>query len=133
MADERKTLGEIIRELRNQKGLSLSELARQAGISKSHLYQIERGRSAKASGESLLGIAFALGTSIAYLLGAHSVSKKKEDIKISESLREFARLEQLDEEEVIMLARIRYKGRQPQTLRDWQYLFESIKRSVYSR
>ena len=44
MAEQPVPLGKIVTGLRTQRGLSLSELARQVGISKGHLHQIENGR-----------------------------------------------------------------------------------------
>jgi transcriptional regulator with XRE-family HTH domain len=59
--------GYAIRGYREQRGLSLRELARQAGLSASLLSQIERGRT-EPSISSLRKIAEALGVSIFYLL-----------------------------------------------------------------
>lgn len=44
MTEQLMPLGKIITSLRIQRGLSLSELARQVGIGKGHLHQIEAGR-----------------------------------------------------------------------------------------
>lgn len=52
-------IGQRIRQARRKKGLSLSELARRADISKSMLSQVERGK-ANPSVETVRGIAFAL-------------------------------------------------------------------------
>jgi len=123
-------VGAMIRKLREEKDLSLSELARQAGISKAYLSQIEAGKTTRPSGEALLRIASVLGTSVASLLGAQTVDYRKSEVMISPSLRRFARRKKLRREDTLMLARIRYQGKQPQTAEDWNYLFESIKRSV---
>ena len=123
-------VGVKIRELREEKALSLSELARQAGISKAYLSQIEAGKTTRPSGEALLRIASVLGSSVAALLGAQTVDYRKSEVMVSQSLRRFAKKEKLSREDTLMLARIRYQGKQPQTTEDWKFLYEAIKRSV---
>lgn len=125
-------LGDRIRQLRKQKRMTLSELARQASVSKGYLSQIERGDAGRPSAQALHGIASVLGTSVASLLGM-PVGEADTEIMISESLRKFAEVENLSEDEVAMLARVRYRGRQPRTVEDWRFLYESIKRSIPRR
>jgi len=124
------SVGTKIRELREDKGLSLSELARQAGISKAYLSQIEAGKTTRPSGEALLRIASVLGSSVAALLGAQTVGYRKSEVMVSPSLHKFAKKERIGREDTLMLARIRYQGKQPQTSEDWKFLYEAIKRSV---
>jgi len=124
------SVGTKIRELREDKGLSLSELARQAGISKAYLSQIEAGKTTRPSGEALLRIASVLGSSVAALLGAQTVGYRKSEVMVSPSLHKFAKKEKIGRENMLMLARIRYQGKQPQTTEDWKFLYEAIKRSV---
>lgn len=61
-----KTLGERIRELREQKDLSLRELAKRLGVSPAFLSDIELGRR-YPSDEVLAKIAKELGESVASL------------------------------------------------------------------
>lgn len=61
-------VGEVIRQLRQQRGLSLRELAEQAGLSRSFLGAVERGRSDIAVGR-LAQVAAVLGHDVASLLG----------------------------------------------------------------
>ena len=122
-------LGERIHELRRQKGLTLTELARQASVSKGYLSQIERGEAGRPSAQVLFGIASVLGTSVASLLGMPTAAGESE-VVVSDSLAAFANDAKLSDDEVAMLARVRYRGRQPQTPEDWRYLYESIKRSI---
>jgi len=120
-------LGERIKKRRKERGLIAAELARQAEISKGYLSEIESGQASRPSGTVLFRIATALGTSIADLLGKE-IQPLTGDV--NSGLREFARLEQLPEGDVQMLARIRFRGDQPRTVDDWRYLYESIKRSI---
>ena len=61
-------LGQKIRQLRKEKGLSLNKLAESAGVSAAYLSQLENDVSKQPSAEILLKIATALGTTIADLL-----------------------------------------------------------------
>jgi len=128
MSDARK-MGEHIRRLRLAKQMSLSELARQATISKAYLSQLERGQVASPSADVLYKLASVLGTSVAALLG-RAAGADEPAVAISESLRGFAKEARLSDEEMQMLARIRLRGKQPRTKSDWRYLYESIKRSI---
>ena len=125
-------LAEQIRKHRLAKGLSMAELARRSKISKAYLGQIEKGvNGAHPSADVLYRIAFALGVSAGELL-----EKKIEDIdaeitEIPEELRKFALEEQLSDEEIKLLARIELQGHRPLTVKDWSYLYESIKRSLW--
>ncbi len=122
-------LGQTMRALRDERGLTLSELARQAGISKAYLSQIETGQVESPSAKTLFNIASSLGTTVAALLG-EALPANATEVRICESLREFAEDAQLEDHEVNMLAQIRYRGRQPQSVEDWRFLYESIKRSI---
>ena len=64
-------VGEVIRRLRQQRGLSLRDLAAQSGLSQSFLGAVERGRSDIAVGR-LAQVAAVLGHDVASLLG-HSL------------------------------------------------------------
>lgn len=61
-------LGEWIKSSRTAQGMSQRELADRAGLSRSYLCDIERGRGTKPSVESLDGIASALGVDRTELL-----------------------------------------------------------------
>ena len=123
--------GARIRRLRDEQGLSLSELARLSGVSKGYLSQVERLDGARPSASTLFALARALGTSVAALLGEHEEDNARaQAVDIPDSLREFAEEAELPPAEVRMLASIRYRGSAPSGKDDWRYLYESIRRSV---
>jgi XRE family transcriptional regulator, master regulator for biofilm formation len=62
-------LGKTIRRLREDKGYTMSELAKHADVSKSYLSQIERSLQNNPSLQFLNKVASSLDTSIDYLLG----------------------------------------------------------------
>ena len=62
------TLQEKIKKLRKNKNLTQSELANMAGVTKTAVYNWERG-SYSPDGDNLIKLAEALGTTASYLLG----------------------------------------------------------------
>ena len=125
-------LAEQIRKHRLAKGLSIAELARRSKISKAYLGQIEKGANdAHPSADVLYRIAFALGVSAGELLEKKIDGTDAEITEIPEELRKFALEEQLSDEEIKLLARIELQGHRPRTVKDWSYLYESIKRSLW--
>lgn len=61
-----------MREIREARGLSLQDVATRAGIAKSHVWEIEQGRSANPTIATTVGIARALGVSLDHLTGLSS-------------------------------------------------------------
>lgn len=61
-------LGDRIRTLRKEKGLTLDQLAEQSGSSKSYIWELENKSPPRPSAEKLVKIADRLGTTIEFLL-----------------------------------------------------------------
>lgn len=61
-------LGDKIRSLRKESGLTLDKLAKAANLSKSYLWELENRESQSPSAEKLAAIADALGVSADYFL-----------------------------------------------------------------
>ena len=61
-------LGEKLRELRKERGLTLEKLADLAGVSKSYLWELENRESQRPSAEKLTALADALGVAATYVL-----------------------------------------------------------------
>jgi transcriptional regulator with XRE-family HTH domain len=125
--------GSEIRRRRLDQGLSLSDLARLAEVSKGYLSQIETEAATRPSATTLLKIARALGTSVGELLGEAGATPAQGEPDIPAPLRQFANDAKLPDAEVRMLAGIRYRGRAPRTSDDWRYIYESIRRSTEPR
>lgn len=120
-------LGDRIKLRRTELGISASELAKRAGISKGYLSSLENGDATRPSGTILFQLAQQLGTTIADLL---EQEVRPTITVISEPLRDFAVQAQLPDEDVRMLSQVRFRGAQPKSVEDWRYLYESIKRSI---
>lgn len=129
--DEARALGARVTGARTTKSVSVAQLAELAGISKAYMHQIENGECRRPSAQVMFDIANVLGTSVGYLLGRTPDVPEPGKVRVPVSLRRFAQTHaELAEEDIEMLARIRHRGDQPKTEKDWEYLWESIKRSV---
>jgi transcriptional regulator with XRE-family HTH domain len=123
-------LADQIRTRRTERGLSLAELARQARVSKGYLHELEtKTDGPRPSADVLYRLAFALGASVGELL-EKDIPRVAELTDVPEALRAFALRAGLSEADLRMLAAIRFRGHQPRTARDWEYLYESIRRSI---
>ncbi|MFV8826789.1 helix-turn-helix domain-containing protein [Alkalihalobacterium sp. APHAB7] len=69
-------IGETVKRLRLEKGLSLSELAESAGVAKSYLSSIERNIQSNPSIQFLEKISSVLGVSVETLLNENKEEKK---------------------------------------------------------
>lgn len=130
-------LAEQIRKARERAGMTLDQLAKAAGVSKTYVWELEQDADAtkKPSAELLLKIANALSITLADLMELPSVKADNRTVEISESLREFIermrRLKiRLTDAEIRDLATTRFRGGQPKTADDWHDLYRVLKRSV---
>lgn len=131
--------GQKIRQLREEKGLSLNGLAEEASVSKAYLSQLENDVSKQPSAEILLKIASALGVTIADLLDqpvrVYAADFEDEDIPCA--LRAFIdeRGDALDiqKEDVRMLMNIRYRGNQPKAIEEWEHILQTIRYVMRTR
>ncbi len=125
-----------IRELRESQNMSLEELATRARISKTYLWELEKDASGvkRPSADILLRIASALGTTIANLMSFPTVRINEVDVEIPRSLQECAeRLKatgkELSADDLHDLARMQFRGGQPQTANDWLSLYYVLESS----
>lgn len=61
-------LGDKLREQRKQRSWTLEQLAEEAGLSKSYLWELENRESQRPSAEKLAALADALGVATSYFL-----------------------------------------------------------------
>lgn len=121
-------IGTRIKTFREQRQLSLSRLAEQAGVSKGYLWSLEnKPDPRRPSADTLYAIASALGVTMADLMGRRLLSAI--DVEVPPSLREFAEEAGLPEADVQMLATIQFRGDRPQTRERWRYIYTAIRTS----
>lgn len=62
-------MGERLRSLRKEHGMTLDQLAQASSSSKSYVWELENKAPPRPSAEKLAGIAAALGTTVDFLIG----------------------------------------------------------------
>ncbi len=72
-------LGDRIRNLRKEKGLTLDQLAEQSGSSNSYIWELENKNPPRPSAEKLAKIADKLGTTIEFLLQGETSQEEAAD------------------------------------------------------
>lgn len=129
-SDDGRAVGQRIRQYRLEKGISATELAQQAEISKSYLSELETGSGnhKRPSAETLYRIGRALGIAISELLGVPFITSPAGELP--PGLAEFARSRHLPESDVQMLSTIRFRGDAPRTPERWAFIYDAIKNSA---
>lgn len=116
--------GKRVRDRRVEEGLSQEKLAQAVGISRNYLSQIERGQATNISWHVMERLTSVLG------LKGEQVGTISEMVDLPPSLAEFAKTANLPPDDVVMLARLKYRGQQPTTLEKWELLYNVIKMTV---
>src|SRR5271166_5255439 len=102
-ADGSIGVGDHIRRFREERGLSLSQLATDAGVSKGYLWNLENDQEARRpSADTLYSVAKALGVTMSDLMGRKLLPAATPHVP--QSLQEFADEEGLPEADLHMLA-----------------------------
>jgi transcriptional regulator with XRE-family HTH domain len=117
--------GDLVRKYRTDRGLTLTALATQAGLSKSFVSSIENGETPRPSAKTLYAIAEVLGVTMSDLLGRRLLTDIEPERP--ESLQAFAREHKISEADVRMLATINFRGEQPKTKERWAHIYSAIR------
>jgi len=117
------SFGQQVRQRRKEERLSQAELAKTVGISRNYLSQIERGQATNLSWQVRDQLMAVLG-----LKEAPTTVPPGSDLP--PSLVEFAVHAELPPDDVLMLARLKYRGQQPTTPEKWELLYNVIKMTV---
>lgn len=121
---ETETFGERLRRLREQRGLSLDELAARTEISKAYLWKLEKKPDSNPSIDIAQKLAEALGTTLGKLAEAPTLAGATE---IPESLRKAADRFNIAEADLSDLARISFRGARPTTEQEWGLLYLQLR------
>lgn len=102
----KEEIGARIREVREAKGWTQDDLAREARMSKSFLSEVETGKR-NLSTESLLRVATALGASVEYLMTGQRAEgiSASEPLQIPPALATVAAKDKMPFEDVVALLR----------------------------
>lgn len=124
------SLGGRIRAKRIEAGLTLTELADRAKISKSYLWNLEnKEEHQKPSADTLYALAETLDTTMSELLGKRLLNEPVADVEINPTLAAFARKRGLAATEVRQLASIQWRGDPPKTEERWGFIHNALKAS----
>jgi transcriptional regulator with XRE-family HTH domain len=113
--------GERVREQRLQEGLSQAELAEKVGISRTYLSEIERGVATNLSWKVVGRLTAELGLPVEKQGGAEDSMEN-----LPPGLAEFAKAKGLPPQDILMLARLKFRGKQPTTPDKWELLYNVI-------
>jgi len=134
------SVAQKIRKLREEKELSLDELAARAKISKTYLWELEQDTAGtkKPSADVLLRVAIALSTTLAELLSLETVKIGQAAVELPPSLKDFqnrmaSQKTPLTQEDLRDLAVMKFRGGQPQTADEWHQLFLLLVNSIQGR
>ncbi len=116
------SFGQKVRARRLEEGWSQEELARRTDISRNYLSQIERGAATNLSWQIVERLVTELG-----LRTSDVFEEQWNHSNLPPGLAEFARRANLPAGDVEMLARIQYRGKQPNTPEEWELLYDAIK------
>jgi transcriptional regulator with XRE-family HTH domain len=124
-----ESLGQRIRRFRGDAGLTPSQLAERARVSKSYISSLESETELerRPSADILYRLAQALGVAMSDLLGRPVLIEQRAER--SAELLEFARQDRLPEADIDMLASIQFRGERPRTAARWRFIYEAIKNS----
>lgn len=123
------SVGRRVRAERQKAGLSLSQLAGQAGLTKAYLVRLET-QGGNPSLESLVAIADALELTVADLLDRPRLVLDEEETEIPGSLRAYAEDARLSSVEVRQLASIKWRASErPHTVERWRFIHQSLRAS----
>ncbi|MBE9031917.1 helix-turn-helix domain-containing protein [filamentous cyanobacterium LEGE 11480] len=110
-----------VRQQRKAQKLSQQVLAKQVGISRNYLSEIERGEATNLSWQVRQSLADALGL---------SVDGRSTNADLPMGLEAFAAAAKLPQDDIQMLAGLKYRGQQPTTAEKWELLYNMIKMAV---
>ena len=130
------SVGERIREIRDEQGITQDQLAQRSGLSKGFLSDVENSKRNIGS-QNLLQIANVLGASVDYLLqGEARMSLDREPIVIPPELDRaaeelglsYASTVELLEAQQSVIARRSSQGVRRLSVEDWKRLHEAIEK-----
>lgn len=122
---------ERIKQLRKARQMNQLELATAANMSKSYLCLIEKGRHKSMSADKLYRIASALGVTLADILDEATHADANDYTQLPAALHELiatkAKMLDIRDEDVKMLAGIVYRGMRPKRSEDYEFLLSTIR------
>lgn len=111
-------LGRRIREVRGERGWSLAEVSRRTGLSRAYINALERGKGRRPGAETIRRLEDVLGrVSTGGPVGL-------EELPIG--LQQLAVERNLPTSEIQVLAGLQVRGRQPESLERWRFIYDAL-------
>lgn len=107
--------------------MTMTELSRASGVSRTYISELESGKAADPSVAVVTSLATALGISPASMFDN---TVETVEMEIPQSLREAAQKYDIHPNDVRDLARVKFRNYQPANAEDWKFLLEAIKKSL---
>lgn len=107
------SLGARLAELRLKKGKSLQDVADVVGVSKTHIWQMEKGKSENPSLDLLKKLAEYFSVPLDFLVGADS-APSLEDVEAQQFFRDFKSLSEAERHILMQTLSIFKKKRVPE-------------------
>ncbi len=125
-------LGHQIRFRRNGKGWSLGDLAKESGLSKAYISDLENGSAGKPNIQYIFAVAVALGVTLSELLQESTprtdvVRSRRKDSELPSGLKELQLELNLSDDDVERLAQVSFRGKRPKDKEGWRFLIETLK------
>jgi len=127
------TVGQRIRQRRERLGLGVRELARRADISPSYVTRLEHATH-RPGADIAERLAHALETTVGDLLGdanGDCPDTPTTSDRPTAALLECAARYDIRHDDMRLLHGIAWRGRQPQTVEDWWFLYQAIVRACH--
>ena len=127
-------LGHQVRLRRKSKGWSLSDLAKESGVSKAYISDVENAVAGRPNIQYVYALAVALGVSLDGLLSdtvpkPSNMEPKARTEELPPGLAKLQELEKLTDDEVRALAGVSFRGERPTDVNGWRFLLDAIKMS----
>jgi transcriptional regulator with XRE-family HTH domain len=125
------TLGDRLRELRGEHGMTLKDLSGHTGLSVSYLSDMERGRTAPSL-DTLTLLSDAFDMTVTDLLTGVDWAGERTDASLPSGLRELKDdpnyQEDLTDDWIELLIRVELRGARPTAKEDWLELYLHLRR-----
>jgi transcriptional regulator with XRE-family HTH domain len=106
-------------------------LAKESGISKAYLSDLENGSAGKPNIQYIFAVAAALGVTLNELLEESAPRlgdgrARGRESELPSGLRELQRELELSEDDVEILAQVNFRGNRPKDKEGWRFLIEAL-------
>lgn len=123
-------LHERLRQVRNERKMTLLQVREETGLSVSYLSDLERGRTSNPSFDILERLAKCYGMTLVDLLSGLDEQGESTPAALAPGLAILLKEQVIDEEWARLLNRIELRGRRPQTKDDWRELYLHLRRML---